>query len=292
MKNDNIRGIAMMIASMAFFAIEDLFLKFLGPVLPPHQILFLVGYGGALVFALWTLFIRTPLINKEIFDRLILIRIACDFFGAAFFILAIVSIPLSSLAAIIQAIPLFVTLAAVLFLNERVGIRRWAAILIGFGGVLLIVRPGAADFEIGMVYAVVSVAMLALRDVLMRVINTTLHFTSFGFYGFFAMGSAGVLIWPFSNQMVQPTPLDWLYIFVAVVTAALGYLAIIISTRIAPASTVAPYRYSRLIFSTGLAMLFLGERPDLMTWLGSAIVIASGLYTFWRERLRTEGEIS
>jgi drug/metabolite transporter (DMT)-like permease len=106
------------------------------------------------------------------------------------------------------------------------------------------------------------------------------------------MGSAGVLIWPFSNQMVQPTPLDWLYIFVAVVTAALGYLAIIISTRIAPASTVAPYRYSRLIFSTGLAMLFLGERPDLMTWLGSAIVIASGLYTFWRERLRTEGEIS
>jgi len=250
MRNDNIRGIAMMIASMAFFAIEDLFLKFLGPVMPPHQILFLVGYGGALAFALWALTIRTPLFNAQTWDRLVLIRILCDFFGAAFFILAIVSIPLSSLAAIIQAIPLFVTLGAVLFLNERVGIRRWAAILIGFGGVLLIVRPGAADFQIGMVYAVISVAMLALRDMLMRVIKTTLHSASFGFYGFF----------------------------------------VIISTRIAEASTVAPYRYSRLIFSTLLAMAFLGERPDLLTWVGSAIVIASGLYTFWRERVRAKGE--
>jgi len=272
MRNDNIRGIAMMIASMAFFAIEDLFLKFLGPVMPPHQILFLVGYGGALAFALWALTIRTPLFNAQTWDRLVLIRILCDFFGAAFFILAIVSIPLSSLAAIIQAIPLFVTLGAVLFLNERVGIRRWAAILIGFGGVLLIVRPGAADFQIGMVYAVISVAMLALRDMLMRVIKTTLHSASFGFYGFFAMGTAGVLIWPFSDHMI------------------LGYFAIIISTRIAEASTVAPYRYSRLIFSTLLAMAFLGERPDLLTWVGSAIVIASGLYTFWRERVRAKGE--
>jgi drug/metabolite transporter (DMT)-like permease len=232
------------------------------------------------------------LFNTETLDRLVLIRIICDFFGAAFFILAIVSIPLSSLAAIIQAIPLFVTLGAVLFLNERVGVRRWAAILIGFGGVLLIVRPGAADFQIGMVYAVISVAMLALRDMPMRVINTTLHSASFGFYGFFAMGSAGVLIWPFSDHMIQPTALEWVYILVAVVTAVLGYFAIIISTRIAEASTVAPYRYTRLIFSTLLAMAFLGERPDLLTWVGSAIVIASGLYTFWRERLRATEEFS
>jgi drug/metabolite transporter (DMT)-like permease len=260
--------------------------------MPPHQILFFVGYGGALVFAIWAISIHTPLFNAETFDRLILIRIVCDFFGAAFFILAIVSIPLSSLAAIIQAIPLFVTVGAVLFLNERVGIRRWAAILIGFGGVLLIVRPGAADFQIGMIYAVISVAMLALRDMLMRVIKTTLHSASFGFYGFFAMGSAGVLIWPFSGHMVQPATLQWVYIFVAVITAVLGYFAIIISTRIAEASTVAPYRYTRLIFSTLLAMAFLGERPDLMTWVGSAIVIASGLYTFWRERLRSEDDIS
>ncbi|MGB0427215.1 MAG: DMT family transporter [Paracoccaceae bacterium] len=292
MRNDNIRGIAMMIASMAFFAIEDLFLKFLGPVMPPHQILFLVGYGGAIAFALWAMAIRTPLFTAQTWDRLVLIRIVCDFFGAAFFILAIVSIPLSSLAAIIQAIPLFVTLGAVLFLNERVGIRRWAAILIGFGGVLLIVRPGAADFQIGMVYAVISVAMLALRDMLMRVIKTTLHSSSFGFYGFFAMGTAGVLIWPFSDHMIQPNAVEWVYIFVAIITAVLGYFAIIISTRIAEASTVAPYRYTRLIFSTLLAMAFLGERPDLLTWVGSAIVIASGLYTFWRERVRATGEIS
>jgi drug/metabolite transporter (DMT)-like permease len=106
------------------------------------------------------------------------------------------------------------------------------------------------------------------------------------------MGSAGVLIWPFSGHMVQPATLQWVYIFVAVITAVLGYFAIIISTRIAEASTVAPYRYTRLIFSTLLAMAFLGERPDLMTWVGSAIVIASGLYTFWRERLRSEDDIS
>ncbi|NCX08923.1 MAG: hypothetical protein EBW37_13460 [Rhodobacteraceae bacterium] len=92
MSNDNIRGIAMMIASMAFFAIEDLFLKFLGPVMPPHQILFLVGYGGTIAFALWAMAIRTPLFTAQTCDRLVLIRIVCDFFGAAFFILAIVSI--------------------------------------------------------------------------------------------------------------------------------------------------------------------------------------------------------
>ena len=178
----------MMIASMAFFAIEE-FLKFLGPVMPRIKSCFCglwrcAGLCGGIGH-------RTPLFNAQTWDRLVLIRIVCDFFGAAFFILAIVSIPLSSLAAIIQAIPLFVTLGAVLFLNERVGIRRWAAILIGFGGVLLIVRPGAADFQIGMVYAVISVAMLALRDMLMQVINTTLHSASFGFYDFLRWGQRG-----------------------------------------------------------------------------------------------------
>ena len=96
MRNDNIRGIAMMIASMAFFAIEDLFLKFLGPVMPPHQILFLVGYGGA---GLCALGIGHPhaFVHRTDWDRLVLIRILCDFFGAAFFILAIVSIPYPAL---------------------------------------------------------------------------------------------------------------------------------------------------------------------------------------------------
>ena len=82
----------MMIASMAFFAIEDLFLKISGPVMPRIKSCF-VGYGGALAFALWALAIRTPLFNAQTWDRLVLIRILCDFFGAAFFILAIVSIP-------------------------------------------------------------------------------------------------------------------------------------------------------------------------------------------------------
>ena len=84
MSNDNIRGIAMMIASMAFFAIEDLFLKFLGPVMPPHQILFLVGYGGALAFAIWALAIRTPLFTAQTWDRLVLIRILAISLGLPF----------------------------------------------------------------------------------------------------------------------------------------------------------------------------------------------------------------
>ena len=89
------------------------------------------------------------------------------------------------------------------------------------------------------------------------------------------MGSAGVLIWPFSDPVIKPNAVEWVYIFVAIITAVLGYFTIIISTRIAEASTVAPYRYTRLIFSTLLAMAFLGERPDLLTW------VARGCNRLW-----------
>lgn len=158
---DNLRGALLMSLAMAGFAIEDMFIKLLAGTLPIGQVLLFLGLGGALVFGTITYRRGEQVISPALLTRAVIIRNLCELVGTVGFVLSFVLASLSTASAILQATPLVVTIGAVLFLGEKVGWRRWTAIGVGFGGVMLIVRPGMAGFEPASLFAVVGVLGLA-----------------------------------------------------------------------------------------------------------------------------------
>ena len=165
---DNTRGSLFMALSMAGFALEDMFVKSASATMPVGEILMLFGLGGMIAFSVLTLRRGEPILHREILSRPILVRMVCEVTGRLSFALALALTPLSSASAILQATPLVVVMGAAVFFSERVGWRRWLAILIGFIGVLMILRPGLEGFEPASLFAVIGTLGFAGRDLATR----------------------------------------------------------------------------------------------------------------------------
>ena len=273
-----------MILSMACFAVEDTFIKLLSARLPATQILFSVGFGGALITLALAVTLNVNLADKILLNKHVISRTIADLFGAFFFTSAMVLIPMSLLASILQATPLFVTLGAAILLGEKVGWRRWSAIFIGFLGIIIILQPGYGSFQLVSLLGLASVLCLALRDVVTRDMATEIPTLTVTFYACLAMGSAGFIAYPFFGTPIMPTKFEAILLVCAAIIGLTGYFLIVLATRKGDVSVIAPFRYSRLLFSLGLASLILGEMLTLPILLGGLLVVSSGIYTFGRER--------
>ena len=273
-----------MILSMACFAVEDTFIKLLSARLPATQILFSVGFGGALITLALAVTLNVNLADKILLNKHVISRTIADLFGALFFTSAMVLIPMSLLASILQATPLFVTLGAAILLGEKVGWRRWSAIFIGFLGIIIILQPGYGSFQLVSLLGLAAVLCLALRDVVTRDMATEIPTLTVTFYACLAMGSAGFIAYPFFGTPIMPTTFEAIVLVCAAIIGLTGYFLIVLATRKGDVSVIAPFRYSRLLFSLGLASLILGEMLTLPILLGGLLVVSSGLYTFGRER--------
>lgn len=273
-----------MILSMACFAVEDTFIKLLSARLPATQILFSVGFGGALITLALAVTLNVNLADKILLNKHVISRTIADLFGAFFFTSAMVLIPMSLLASILQATPLFVTLGAAILLGEKVGWRRWSAIFIGFLGIIIILQPGYGSFQLVSLLGLAAVLCLALRDVVTRDMATEIPTLTVTFYACLAMGSAGFIAYPFFGTPIMPTTFEAILLVCAAIIGVTGYFLIVLATRKGDVSVIAPFRYSRLLFSLGLASLILGEMLTLPILLGGLLVVSSGIYTFGRER--------
>ena len=273
-----------MILSMACFAVEDTFIKLLSARLPATQILFSVGFGGALITLALAVTLNVKLADKILLNKHVISRTIADLFGALFFTSAMVLISMSLLASILQATPLFVTLGAAILLGEKVGWRRWSAIFIGFLGIIIILQPGYGSFQLVSLLGLAAVLCLALRDVVTRDMATEIPTLTVTFYACLAMGSAGFIAYPFFGTPIMPTTFEAILLVCAAIIGVTGYFLIVLATRKGDVSVIAPFRYSRLLFSLGLASLILGEMLTLPILLGGLLVVSSGIYTFGRER--------
>jgi len=273
-----------MILSMACFAVEDTFIKLLSARLPATQILFSVGFGGALITLALAVTLNVNLADKILLNKHVISRTIADLFGALFFTSAMVLIPMSLLASILQATPLFVTLGAAILLGEKVGWRRWSAIFIGFLGIIIILQPGYGSFQLVSLLGLAAVLCLALRDVVTRDMATEIPTLTVTFYACLAMGSAGFIAYPFFGTPIMPTTFEAILLVCAAIIGVTGYFLIVLATRKGDVSVIAPFRYSRLLFSLVLASLILGEMLTLPILLGGLLVVSSGIYTFGRER--------
>ena len=273
-----------MMMSMACFAVEDTFIKLLSARLPATQILFSIGFGGALITLVLAIVLNVNLADKILLNKHVISRTIADLFGALSFTSAMVLIPMSLLASILQATPLFVTLGAAILLGEKVGWRRWSAIFIGFLGVIIILQPGYGSFQLASLLGLAAVLCLALRDLVTRDMATEIPTLTVTFYACLAMGSAGFIAYPFFGPPIMPTTYEAIILISAAIIGLTGYFLLVLATRKGDVSVIAPFRYSRLLFSLGLASLILGEKLTLPILLGGLLVVSSGIYTFGRER--------
>jgi len=280
---ENLRGILFMILAMAGFALEDLFIKLLSSHVPVSQILIILGFSGTTVFLIIALLTHAPILHKDLLNRPVIVRTFCELFAALFFTSAIALTPLSSVASILMTTPLMVTMGAAIFFRENVGWRRWTAIMIGFFGVLLILRPGFDGFMPASLLAVISTIFLAVRDLATRTMQFEISTTTVSIYAFFAVGISGFIAMPFFSAMVIPSSIEIVYLLSATFFGVIGYYAIVLATRNGDVSVISPFRYSRLVFAMLLSIIILSERPDLLTLIGASIIVISGIYTFIRE---------
>lgn len=283
--SDNLRGAILMALAMAGFALEDMFIKLLADTVPVGQILLLLGIGGSLAFGIIAHRKGQAVLSPALLTRPVLIRNLSEMIGTIGFVLSFVLASLATASAILQATPLMVTLGAVMFFGEKVGWRRWSAILAGFIGVLLIVRPGMAGFEPASILAVIGVIGLAGRDLATRAVPRAVSSYQLSTWAFFTMIPAGI----FLMLMMGDAPVRLELAQIIKLGSALGigvfaYYGIVAAMRIGELSFVTPFRYTRMLFALIIAVLVFGERPDGLTLIGAAIIICAGLFTLWRER--------
>ena len=283
---ENLRGIVLMVASMAGFAIEDMFIKWASASVPTGQILILLSVFGTPVFIALAWRQGAAFWDRSALHPAVIWRNGGEMIGTAGFVTALSLTPLTSATAIFQATPLAVTLGAALFLGEAVGWRRWTAILVGFCGVILIIRPGMDGFNIHSLWSIVAVIGLSARDVATRRIPRAISTMQLAAWGFAAVGILGVGMLAASGGAIWLTGAQSAYIGGALIFGIAAYWAITQASRLGEISVITPFRYARLIFALIIGTVVFHERPDAITLSGAALIIGSGLYTFARERFR------
>ncbi|AVO38521.1 DMT family transporter [Pukyongiella litopenaei] len=281
----NLLGSIWMVAAMAAFAIEDAFLKAASITVPIGQVLILFGLGGAAVFATLARFNGEALFDPDVLSRPMRIRAVFEIVGRLFYGLAIALTPLSAATVILQATPLVVVAGAALVFGERVGWRRWLAIVTGLVGVVAIVQPGTDSFSALSILAVLGMIGFAGRDLASRAAPIALSTRILGLYGFLAIVLAGAIYSAWQGApLVVPATGAWGHLAAAVLAGVVGYSCLMTAMRTGEVSAVTPFRYSRLLFGVGFGIAFFGESLSASMLVGSGLIVLSGLFILWRGR--------
>ncbi len=280
----NTKGALLMMASMAAFTLNDTCIKATGGTIPLPQLLTLRGVLATLM--LYGLARRLGALHLRVSRRdafLIALRSASEVAAAFFFVTALLNMPLANVTAVLQVLPLTVTLGAALFFGETVGWRRMSAIALGFCGMLLIVRPGPDGFSIHALYALGAVACVTVRDLSTRRMSAEVPSMLVTL-----AASASVLLvaapMSLSGDWVPVGTRDMALIVASSVFILLAYSCSVIVMRVGEVGAVAPFRYTGLVWALVLGWLVFGDWPDTITMIGVAIVAAAGLFTLYREQ--------
>ena len=282
--SDNIRGGLFMVASMVCFAVNDAIIKSLGGVLPAFQTL--AVRGGVVVLLLALLVMRSGWRVHELGcrDRMILALRALSEVGAAFFIVtALFNMELANMTAILQLLPLTIPLAAFLFLGEPLGWRRISAIVIGFVGMLLIVKPGSDGFNVYSLFCLAAVVCVTIRDLTARSLGAKLssqEMSLFAAFGVFVAASLATVFEPW----VPITLVAWVALLGSAVAIFFGYIVSVMAIRTGDVSFTAQFRYVGLIAALILGYVFFAEWPDAFALIGAGVIVGTGAFTIFRQR--------
>lgn len=282
--SENLRSAALMGASVVAFGTNDLLMKSLAGSMPLMQSVFLRSAFVPLFLLIFLILRRQPLLPRGRHDRLMVaLRGVVEAVTTICFVASYFNMPIANATSILMAGPLAVTLAGVFFLGERVGWRRWLAIVFGFVGVLLIVRPGTDGFTIHALLAVAAVMGVAARDLLSRIASPAVPSATLAF------GTAAVVlcVTTAGATMAEFRPVsapEMALLAGAAFCLFAAYVMTIAAMRVGDISAVAPVRYTNLLVAMIGGYLIYGESVDALTLAGAAMVVLSGTFTLLRER--------
>ena len=285
---DPLRGILLIVPAMICFSASDTTSKFLTQSLPPIEIAWIryatyaammlpallrPGAGGISLAGMRT---RQPALQA--------LRGLGVVTSSILFIVGLQTLPMAVAAATSFCSPIFITILCIPMLGEKVGLRRWGAVVAGLLGVLVVVRPATSAFQPGVVFPVLSSVAWAFAMIFTRqMAGTDRVLTTMAWSGFTGLAALTVLL-PF--VWVPPSSGAILLAMFVGAVSTMAQLLVVMAYRHAPASVLAPFSYTQLLWSTSFGFLVFGAAPDRWTLVGAAIIAASGLYTAHRERVQ------
>jgi drug/metabolite transporter (DMT)-like permease len=278
------RGIALILASTVFLGTSDVTAKYLSATLPSIEIAWIRFLVFALIMAP-AMLPGSPFYALQSHRRgLQVMRGAALLLSSLLYISGLRFLPIAEASATSFVAPLFVTALSIVFLGERVGLRRWGATAIGLIGVLIILRPGTSAFHPAAFFPIVSALAWAGTLIMTRMMSGREHAgTTMAFSSIAGVGLISALVpWVW----VAPGWHDILFGILIGVTSTAGQWIVVLAFRYADASVLAPFSYTQLLWVSLLGFFVFGEVPDIFTVTGAAFIVASGLYTAHRERIR------
>jgi drug/metabolite transporter (DMT)-like permease len=286
----NVRGAMFMSLSTAGFLFNDTIVKVLVADMNVGQVMVLRGIFATAVITALAWWKNALMPARTALDPMILLRIVGEVGGTITFLIALTHIPIANASAILQALPLAVTMGAALFLSEPVGWRRWSAIAVGFIGVMIIVRPGVEGFTSYSLLVLATVFFAAMRDLATRLCDPAIPSLYLSVVTTPMVAVAGLFMAPLMGGWA---PVDAGHVGLLGLGSLLlliGYQSIIMAMRAGDVSFIAPFRYMNLIWAIPTGYIVFGDVPDTHMLAGAAIIVASGLYTLYRERKLPDAE--
>jgi len=273
-----------MTLSMAGFTLADVNLKMASEYLSTGQITLALGLGGTALF--WLMLARKgePLLTNAILEPAVMLRTVGEITATIFMVLALTYTSFTAVTVIIQTLPILLTLFSLLFLGEKVGIHRLSAVIMGFCGMLIIVRPGADGFDIFSLFAVAAVVGMSIRDIGSRLAASHHSSVRLAVFGTIAQIFAGLGFMLFEPAPSWPPLIAWAYLFGLIALASFSIVIITKAMRVGELSAVSPFRYTRLFFGILAGVMIFGDQLDNYTIAGSAIILLAGLYIWQREQ--------
>lgn len=285
--DDPLRGIGLIVSATVLFGSADTISKYLSASLPIVEFIWF-RYVLFLVMALLIGHRQGLTMLRPRNPRWQIGRGLCLIGSSVLFVYGIHVMTMAQATTISFLSPLLVTILSIPLLHETVGLRRWAAVGAGMLGMLIVVRPGLGGFQPAALFGVASASCWAMALIITRRISSTDAPQTTLFWSA-AIGAGGLtLALPF--VFVMPTPWELALATLMGVIASAGQWLVILAHRLAPASLLAPFTYTQLIWVTITGYLVFANLPDRFTILGAGIIIASGLYTAHRERLRRRAQ--
>ncbi len=279
------RSVLFMVVATAIFVVSDTLIKLTARHMPTSEILVLRSLFSAVVTLGWMattgglaelrFAFRLSLTLRGVFDGLVSIT----------YILGLALLPLADCSAILLASPLMITALSGPWLGEHVGWRRWLAVIVGFCGMLLVLKPGSGAFSLAGLLVVVSTALVAVRDVYTRRIDRAVPSRMVLFVTLVMAALCGAALAPF-ERWVWPSSAETISLSASGLLVVVGHYLVIMAFRSGDVSVVSPFRYTIIIWSILSGMLVWGDRPDLIAIAGIALIILSGLYTLRSESSR------
>ena len=280
--SENARGGALMVFAMAFFAVADAAIKAASAHVTQGMLVMAMGIGNGLIFAALARARGVPVLSRGALLAPVMARNGVEIVATIAIVMAVSLADLSTVSAIQQAAPLLVVAGAHLFFGEHIGWRRIAALGVGVAGVMLVLRPGGADFDPNLLFAVAATLAFAARDLFTRAVPRAVQSLQLAVWGSIALVPAGLMLLAATGQPPGWNNAAALPVALAIASSSAAYYAITAVMRIGQIGAIAPLRYTRLVFAAALGIVLFGERPDALTVLGAVLIVGSGVYALLR----------